>query len=50
MDFLLWFLFASVFFGAGYGFRGLIGRELRKISAELKADLARVDAAVKTKL
>lgn len=36
--------------GLGYGLRGAIGREIKAITADLKADLARVEAAVKSKV
>jgi len=39
-----------VLFGAGYGFRGLINREMKVVAADLKAEFAKLEAAVKAKL
>jgi hypothetical protein len=50
MDIILILVFALVFFGAGYGFRGLINREIKTVAADLKAEFAKVETAVKSKL
>lgn len=50
MEFVLLFIFAAVLFFAGYGFRGLVGKELKTLSAEVKAEVAKIEAAVKAKL
>jgi hypothetical protein len=36
--------------GLGFGFRGLIARDKTKIGADIKADVAKVEADVKAKL
>jgi hypothetical protein len=50
MEVVFVFIFAAVFFFAGYGFRGVVGRELKALSAELKTEFAKVEAAIKSKI
>jgi hypothetical protein len=37
-------LIVAVAFAAGYAFRGAIGKELKAIAADIKADLAKIEA------
>ena len=50
MDLLIIAVFSVVVFGMGYGFRGLIGREMKVVAADLKAEFAKLESAVKAKL
>ena len=43
MDFLT-LIFVAGAFAAGYAFRGVIGKELKAIGADIKAELAKIEA------
>ena len=43
-------LVAVISFALGYAFRGSIGRKLKVIGADIKAELAKLSADVKSKL
>lgn len=47
MELLILGSFTMLAFGAGYGFRGLVGREIKKVGDELKAEFAKAITAVK---
>jgi Sec-independent protein translocase protein TatA len=44
MDLLVFLAVAVILFGAGYGFRGLISRELKVVLADFKAEVAKLRA------
>lgn len=50
MELIVLIILMGLSFGAGYGFRGLIGREIKKVSAVLVAEIARVEASVKAEV
>lgn len=50
MEFLIFLFIGIVLFGSGFAFRGLIGRELKVISADLKTEFAALKSAVEKKL
>ena len=50
MDVLIFLAVAIVLFGSGYAVRGFIGRELKTISADLKAEFTALKTAVEKKL
>jgi hypothetical protein len=42
MDLVILAVFAVVLFGAGFGFRGLIARELKAVVADFKTEVAKL--------
>ena len=50
MEVLFVLIFALAFSAAGYGFRGLIHREIKVVAEELKAEFIKLELAVRTKL
>jgi hypothetical protein len=47
MDVLIFIAIAAILFGAGYAFRGAIGREVKVLGAELVADRTKLIADLK---